>query len=86
VNEIERHDLYKMVFDSPNGQLILKDLADRHRIFQTTFVTNDPYATAFNEGRRAVILDLIRFINHDLEFIKEVMKERHARERRSYTE
>jgi hypothetical protein len=86
VNEIERHDLYKMVFDSPNGQLILTDLADRHRIFQTTFVTNDPYATAFNEGRRAVILDLIRFINHDLEFIKEVMKERHARERRSYTE
>lgn len=86
MNEIERHDLYKMVFDSPNGQLILTDLADRHRIFQTTFVTNDPYATAFNEGRRAVILDLIRFINHDLEFIKEVMKERHARERRSYTE
>ena len=86
MNEIERHDLYKMVFDSPNGQLILTDLADRHRIFQTTFVTNDPYATAFNEGRRAVILDLIRFINHDLEFIKEVMKERHARERRSHTE
>ena len=86
MNEIERHNLYKMVFDSPNGQLILTDLADRHRIFQTTFVTNDPYATAFNEGRRAVILDLIRFINHDLEFIKEVMKERHARERRSYTE
>jgi len=85
MNELERHELYRTVFESPNGELVLKDLADRHKVFSTTFVQGDPHATSHAEGRRLVILDIIRYINLDVEFVKEVMKERDARERRNYS-
>ena len=43
---------YVDVFDTPPGRLILTDLARYCNAQTSSFVPNDPYQTAFNEGGR----------------------------------
>jgi hypothetical protein len=54
---------YETVFNTPEGKRVLADLARRHGVFETVFVQNDPYHTSFREGKRAVIVDLLRYLN-----------------------
>lgn len=49
-----RQDLYRSVFDGPNGQAVLADLAQFCRAYSTTFVRGDSHASALGEGRREV--------------------------------
>lgn len=45
---------YALAFasDRPEAQAVLRDLAAYCNAANTSFVPNDPHATAFNEGRR----------------------------------
>jgi hypothetical protein len=45
---------YALTFaaDRPEARAVLRDLAVYCNVAQTSFVPNDPHATAFNEGRR----------------------------------
>jgi hypothetical protein len=52
---------YKDVFTSPNGKLVLEDLRLNNGDRQS-YVKGDPYHTAFNEGRRAIYLDILALI------------------------
>ncbi|MEZ5665899.1 MAG: hypothetical protein R3F55_00360 [Alphaproteobacteria bacterium] len=49
-----RQALYRRVFDGPDGEAVLADLARFCRAFATTFVRGDPHASALGEGRREV--------------------------------
>ena len=46
---------------------ILADLARRHFVHTSTFVPHDTHHSAFNEGRRSVILDIISLVNIPME-------------------
>mgnify|MGYP003110489223 CR=1 FL=1 len=50
--------MYKGVFDTDNGQKVLKDLEARCNWRATSYVAGDPNATAFEEGKRAVLLHI----------------------------
>ena len=43
--------------ETPNGKLVLEDLKS-HSAGRPSYVKGDPYATAFNEGRRSMYLDI----------------------------
>lgn len=45
--------------DSPQARLVLDDLARLCCAATTTFVSGDPVATAFNEGKRTVLLHIL---------------------------
>lgn len=45
----------------PAQERVLRDLYDFCGMFQTSFVAGDPYATAFQEGARAVVLRILDF-------------------------
>lgn len=49
--------LYKTVFESDVGQLVLEDLRNRCFVYMTSFRDSSQF-TAFNEGMRAVVLHL----------------------------
>ena len=49
-----RQALYRRVFDGPDGDAVLADLARFCRAFTTTFVAGDSHASALGEGRREV--------------------------------
>ena len=58
---------YKEFFSTDDGKEILADLARRHFVHTSTFVPHDTHHSAFNEGRRAVILDIISLVNIPME-------------------
>ena len=58
---------YRTIFEGPQGQRVLADLCHRHGIFDPCHVPGDSYSTAYNDGRRSVVVDLLRYLGTDLE-------------------
>lgn len=72
--EKKRQADYRKVFNSPEGAKVLADLCQRHFIFSTTHVPGDSVASAFQEGRRSVVMDLIKYLKIDLESLEKQME------------
>ena len=53
-------EIYYGLFQSDAGQEVLADLASRFRVYGTTFDPESDRVSAFNEGARNVVLDLIK--------------------------
>jgi len=53
-------EAYHGLLNTPEGKEILADLASRYNVFSPTFDPNSERASAFNEGARNVVLDLIK--------------------------
>lgn len=52
-------EIYRDTFvRSPSGVKVLEDLTRNH-YDRSCFVQGDPYTSAFNEGRRAVVLEIL---------------------------
>jgi hypothetical protein len=58
--EIEKlKHLYRQTFvESDNGERVLEDLEKRCNMHSSSYVAGDANATAFEEGKRAVILHI----------------------------
>tara|TARA_R100001015_G_C4630192_1_gene191641 strand:+ start:1701 stop:1922 length:222 start_codon:yes stop_codon:yes gene_type:complete len=54
--------MYRESFKSENGQKVLFDLEARCNLRSISYVAGDPNATAFEEGKRAVILHIHNMI------------------------
>ncbi len=65
---------YRTVFDSPQGRKVLADLCQRHFVFNSTHIPNDPYTSAFQDGRRSVVVDILRYVKIDLETLETQME------------
>lgn len=50
---------YRRVFNTPEGQRVLIDLARDNFLLSTTSMSGDSHMTERNEGRRAALLDLL---------------------------
>jgi hypothetical protein len=51
----------KAAFNSPDGEFLLAALLDFSGFYKQSFSEN-PYQTAFNEGKRAIALHLIQML------------------------
>lgn len=58
-------EAYRSVFSTPQGELVLSHLAKIGHVADTTFVQGAPDISAFNEGRRHLVLSIIRNANRD---------------------
>lgn len=61
------HESYQNVFNTPDGERVLRHLMKVGGITKPSYVAGDPYTTAFNEGRRHLVLSILKFIHksHD---------------------
>lgn len=50
---------YSKVFASEAGKVVLHDLIDAGGIFRVSYVQDDSYGTAFNEGTRSLLLHVL---------------------------
>ena len=66
----QRQQLYRRVFDSVDGQAVLKDLAQRCFVNQTTYSDNHG-KMGFQEGRRSVYYFITSLLEKDLTQILE---------------
>jgi hypothetical protein len=56
---------FKEVFGGPHGERVLARLSDIGFENKVTFVDNDPTGTAFNEGKRFMLLHIRRMMAAD---------------------
>jgi hypothetical protein len=72
---ISRQEDFRATFETPQGRRCLKHLMKISGVFSTTHVPGDPYASAFNEGQRAIIMKMVRFMNRDTTSIIQQIEE-----------
>ncbi len=55
---------FKRVFSGSEGEEVIKELMKKNFVLDSSF-TSDPYRTAFNEGRRSLIMDILYILQID---------------------
>lgn len=66
---------YQVVFKSSHGTRVLSDLCHRHGIFDACHVPQDSHSTAYNDGRRSVIVDILRYLKTDQEQLENLLSQ-----------
>ena len=77
--EKERKQLYDRIFSSEDGQRLLKDLAQRNHVFDVITVP-EPSTSAFRDGRRSVVVDIINYLNLNLRDMERLGRESNGRD------
>lgn len=62
---------YQSTFNTPHGERVLRHLMHNHGMMITSYVEKDPYAMAFNEGGRNVIIHILKKLRIDVRKLKE---------------
>ncbi|MEE9366717.1 MAG: hypothetical protein V3W44_08530 [Dehalococcoidales bacterium] len=75
LEEFRRLD-YRKVFAGPVGQRVLADLARRSFVLESTWAQHkegqiDPFLMAFHEGRRAMVVELLEYLDEPI--IEEIL-------------
>lgn len=52
-------------WNEEDRELAFKFVIEKGKVFRSDMVVGDPYLTAFNQGRRAFALDLLKFLAKD---------------------
>lgn len=66
---------YQAVFRSAGGQAVLADILTRAGMVGSSFVPGDPHATAFNEGKRRLALEIIERLNVNPDALLRMLRE-----------
>ena len=69
---------YKRLFNSQDGRNVLFHLMRQCFYFDSTFVANDAIGTAYNEGMRNTLLNILRVIKMKPETIDKMVDESRA--------
>ena len=69
---ITRRTLYRQVFDTEPGHLVLKNLRKFCKVGQDILVPGDPHATAYNLGRQRVLLHIESILKMDADIIDQI--------------
>tara|TARA_R110000765_G_scaffold326275_1_gene417626 strand:- start:1239 stop:1508 length:270 start_codon:yes stop_codon:yes gene_type:complete len=72
--EKERKSLYDRLFESEDGQRLLEDLARRNHVFDVVTVEN-PQISAFRDGRRSVVVDIINYLGLNTSDLERLARE-----------
>lgn len=70
-----RRQDYRRAFGDEPGRRVLRDLMRRHFVLRSTQIAGDSHESAFNEGRRAVVLDILQAVNVDEAAVREMAAE-----------
>lgn len=74
---------YQTIFNTEDGELVLWDLAQYGFLVSPTMVTNHTpdRRVWMNEGRREVILEILKFLNKDINDVKKMIADAYERGR-----
>lgn len=66
---------YHDTFSSETGKAVLLDLMKRSGILSTSMIKGDPHMTAFNEGKRAIVLEILSRCRMTVEDIEKMSRQ-----------
>lgn len=64
-DRIQRRQAFRRLFQSPDGEVVLRTLVKEGFVSSTTFVAGDTHQTALNEGSRRMVLSILKYANVD---------------------
>lgn len=67
---------YQRTFSTPHGKRVLRRMMKESGMLSPNFVEGDPYGTAFNEGKRAAVIEILQRTKVDLRDLEKRLKER----------
>lgn len=73
---LRRVKAYKAFFATDDGRVILKDLMNKCFVLRPVTTTDGQNISAFNDGKRAVFIDIVRECGLDEEALLTLMNER----------
>lgn len=68
-------DDYQKVFGSERGKKVLRHMMRISGFLSTSHVNNDPYSTAFNEGMRSMVIQIIKKTKIDIKDLEERLQQ-----------
>lgn len=68
-------DSYKSIFDTPDGQRVLRHIVRAGYVNRSTFVRGDIHETMLREGQRRMALSIIRYAKQDKDATLTVIEE-----------
>lgn len=75
---IERQEDFRAVFDSPQGRRVLAFLCKTGCVTSSAFVAGASDVTSYNNGKRDLVLAILREINKDTDaLIKQIEEASH---------
>ena len=66
---------YKDVFDSKSGEEVLRHLMEVGFVTRPTYVPGDSHETAHREGKRQLVLNIVKQVGMDPRRVEELFKE-----------
>jgi len=72
---VKWHQDYQTVFSTPQGRRVLSDLVRTANVDRSTYVTGDSHQTAFNEGKRAIVMRILNRLHVSPEEVIRISKE-----------
>lgn len=67
---------YQRTFSTEHGKRVLRQMMRECGMDEPSFVEGDPYGTAFNEGKRAAVLDIINKLKMDITALEKIYTQR----------
>mgnify|MGYP000202675884 CR=1 FL=1 len=64
-----KRESFKEVFGTEEGKNVLALLAKSHFVYRTSH-SDDPYKSAWQEGQRTVVMEIINLVGADIEAIR----------------
>jgi hypothetical protein len=71
---------YQQTFNSPAGQKVLLHIMQSCGIMSSSFVKGDSHVTAFNEGQRSVVVQILKTLKIDLRKLEEQIRQQPERD------
>jgi hypothetical protein len=62
ITPAERDELYRLVFNGPDGEAVLDDLLAACAVNAQTYTKGDTHHTAYREGQRSIGLRLLSIL------------------------
>lgn len=67
---------YQRTFATPHGKRVLRRMMKECGMMEPSYVALDPQGTAFNEGKRAAVLEICNRLKMDLRAIEHQLTEK----------
>lgn len=84
-NRVRLHNAYRAVFDTEDGRLVLRHLCRIGNVTNSSFTVGSSKSTEFEEGKRYVVLSILRFINKDIDQLVQQIEEAMQKEHETLT-
>lgn len=75
--------LFNQVFSTPEGEKVLLELIRSNNVMDPS-IGVDPYETYFNEGKKAVIYDIIAMVEYDPMKYKKLIEQKVQKEEETH--